>query len=122
MTKKDGETRELGERGCELTLISVDKVGVTSELGERRCELTLISVDRVGAASELGEREFELELFSVGREIALEFERCKGGVLCSFEVTKHGRQGGSSKSLAVGVHTPPCLYGEGFDMVRSSVT
>jgi len=42
-------------------------------------------------------------------------------VLCSLEVTKHGRRGGSSKSLAVGIHTPSCLYDEGFDTDRSSV-
>ena len=65
-----------GARGGEWSLRG--KRGATRELGERGCELTLIFVGRVGATSELGEREFELELFSVGREIAHEFEMCEG--------------------------------------------
>jgi len=47
-----------GARGGEWSLRG--KRGATRELGERGCELTLIFVGRVGATSELGEREFEL--------------------------------------------------------------
>ena len=43
------------------------------------------------------------------------------GGLCSFEVTMHGKHGGSLKLLVVEIHIPSCLYDEGFDTGQSSV-